>query len=69
MARAIVRLVLDPHLKRRLADGARRTAERLSWDAELDRLDASYRDVVAAAGRAARTTRSPEPIGVTAATG
>ena len=30
---------------RRLARGARRTAEGLSWDRELDRLDASYREV------------------------
>jgi phosphatidylinositol alpha 1,6-mannosyltransferase len=62
MAQAIVRLVLDPDRRRRLADGARRTAERLSWDAELDRLDASYRDVVAAAGRAARATLAPERV-------
>jgi phosphatidylinositol alpha 1,6-mannosyltransferase len=48
MARAIVRLALDRDLRMRLADGARRTAEGLSWDAELDRLDASYRDVLAA---------------------
>jgi hypothetical protein len=31
----------------RLAAGARATAEALSWDRELDRLDASYREVVA----------------------
>ena len=30
-----------------LARGARATAEALSWDRELDRLDASYREVIA----------------------
>ena len=37
--------------RRRLARGARRTAEGLSWERELDRLDASYREVC---GRARR---------------
>ncbi|HEX5831432.1 MAG TPA: glycosyltransferase family 1 protein [Gemmatimonadaceae bacterium] len=45
MAHAMVRLALDPSLRARLGRGARRTAEALSWEAELDRLDASYRDV------------------------
>lgn len=53
MARAIVRLALDRNLRMQLADGARRTAERLTWDHELDRLDASYREVLAVAGQAA----------------
>ena len=52
MARAIVRLALDRVLHAQLAAGARRTAERLSWDQELDRLDASYREVLAASERA-----------------
>ena len=45
MARAIIALVRSPHLRSRLALGARDTAERLSWEHELDRLDASYREV------------------------
>ncbi len=45
MAAALCRLVRSPALARRLGAGARATAERLSWDAELDRLDASYREV------------------------
>jgi glycosyltransferase involved in cell wall biosynthesis len=60
MARAIVRLALDANLHGRLAAGARRTAESLSWEHELDRLDASYREVLAAAGRApASKARTP----------
>jgi phosphatidylinositol alpha 1,6-mannosyltransferase len=49
MARAMVLLVSEWELTRRLARNARRTAEGLSWDRELDRLDASYREVCAAA--------------------
>ncbi len=45
MAREMVSLVLNPELLRRLSAGARRTAEALSWDNELDRLDVSYREV------------------------
>ena len=48
MARAMVLLVGEWELTRRLARHARRTAEGLSWDRELDRLDASYREVCAA---------------------
>ena len=47
MADAMVALVSDRARAQQLAAGARATAEHLSWDAELDRLDASYRDVVA----------------------
>jgi glycosyltransferase involved in cell wall biosynthesis len=47
MARAMVLLVGEWELSRRLARQARRTAEGLSWESELDRLDASYRQVVA----------------------
>lgn len=50
-ADAMVRLVLDDALGRRLAQGARRTAEALTWEAELDRLDESYREVMLEAGR------------------
>lgn len=51
LAHAMVRLVLRPELRTRLAAGARHTAEGLSWERELDRLDASYREVCAASGR------------------
>jgi glycosyltransferase involved in cell wall biosynthesis len=43
MARAMVLLVNEWEFTRRLARNARRTAEVLSWERELDRLDASYR--------------------------
>lgn len=42
-AAAMVKLVSDGSLSVRLRSGARRTAEALTWSAELDRLDASYR--------------------------
>ena len=42
-AAAMVRLATDGSLSTRLRTGARRTAEALTWSAELDRLDASYR--------------------------
>jgi len=54
MATAMVALATDPERRRRLSAGARATAEALTWDAELDRLDASYRQVCARA--ATRTT-------------
>jgi glycosyltransferase involved in cell wall biosynthesis len=47
MANAIVELTLDGARRRALADGARRTALALDWESELDRLDASYRAVLA----------------------
>ena len=46
MARAIVAVVRNVPLRARLGAGARRTAEALSWEHELDRLDASYREVL-----------------------
>jgi phosphatidylinositol alpha 1,6-mannosyltransferase len=45
MARAMVMLAGEYELTRRLARAARRTAESLSWERELDRLDASYREI------------------------
>jgi phosphatidylinositol alpha 1,6-mannosyltransferase len=45
MARAMAGLARDRERVRRLGAGARATAEALTWDAELDRLDASYREV------------------------
>jgi glycosyltransferase involved in cell wall biosynthesis len=48
MAHAMVRLVNEWEFTGQLARNARRTAEALSWERELDRLDASYREVFAA---------------------
>ena len=45
LAHAMVALALDRPCVKRLATGARETAERLSWESELDRLDAAYREV------------------------
>jgi glycosyltransferase involved in cell wall biosynthesis len=45
MARAMVLLAGEYELTHRLARAARRTAESLSWERELDRLDASYREI------------------------
>lgn len=45
MAAAIVRLALDRVRTRRLAAGARATAEALDWSHELDALDRSYREI------------------------
>jgi phosphatidylinositol alpha 1,6-mannosyltransferase len=47
MAHAMVRLAMDRKLRDALARGARRTAEGLDWEGELDRLDESYREVCA----------------------
>jgi glycosyltransferase involved in cell wall biosynthesis len=52
MAAAMVALATDPERARRLGEGARRTAEALSWDHELDRLDVSYREVLSRQERA-----------------
>lgn len=49
MARAMVRLAEDWGLTQRLSRGARHTAEELTWERELDRLDLSYREVCEAA--------------------
>jgi glycosyltransferase involved in cell wall biosynthesis len=45
MATAMVSLAGDYALRRRLSRGARRTAESLSWEQEVERLDRSYRTV------------------------
>jgi phosphatidylinositol alpha 1,6-mannosyltransferase len=45
MARAMVALATQPELTRRLARGARLTAEALTWEREMERLDQSYREV------------------------
>jgi glycosyltransferase involved in cell wall biosynthesis len=49
MAAAMVALATDRARTKRLGAGARTTAEALTWEAELDRLDASYREVCARA--------------------
>ena len=45
-ASAMERLVTARGLQQRLRDGARRWAERRTWAMELDRLDASYRELL-----------------------
>jgi phosphatidylinositol alpha 1,6-mannosyltransferase len=45
MAHAMVRLAMDGKLRDELARGARRAAEALDWEGELDRLGESYREV------------------------
>jgi phosphatidylinositol alpha 1,6-mannosyltransferase len=45
-ANAMRRLVEDRALQQTLGDGARRWAERRTWAMELDRLDASYRELL-----------------------
>jgi phosphatidylinositol alpha 1,6-mannosyltransferase len=47
MALAMVRIATEWGLSRRLARGARHTVEPLGWDREIERLDRSYREVVA----------------------
>jgi phosphatidylinositol alpha 1,6-mannosyltransferase len=47
LAGNMARLVDDPGLRSRLSVGAREWAESRSWDSELDRLDESYREVIA----------------------
>jgi glycosyltransferase involved in cell wall biosynthesis len=49
MAEVMVKLASDGSLARRLARGARLTAEELSWDREIARLDLSYREICGAA--------------------
>jgi len=51
MAAAMARLTSDRPLRRTLSYGALRTAHALDWKRELDRLDVSLREVVAASGR------------------
>ena len=63
MAHAIVRLCMNRKLRDDLARGARRTAEGLDWEGELDRLDASYKEVcVAHAGRAHHRGAAARPV-------
>lgn len=45
-ARAMQRLITEPLLLERLRTGARAHAEARSWEVELDRLDAAYREVL-----------------------
>jgi glycosyltransferase involved in cell wall biosynthesis len=52
MAAAMIQLVVDHELRQRLSAGARSTAERLGWDREMDRIEASYAEVMARGERA-----------------
>jgi glycosyltransferase involved in cell wall biosynthesis len=63
MAHAIVRLCMNRKLRDDLARGARRTAEGLDWEGELDRLDASYHEVCARHAGRARRIGAPLPSG------
>jgi glycosyltransferase involved in cell wall biosynthesis len=45
LAEAMHRMATTPYLREDLSEGALRTAAALRWEAELDRLDASYRAV------------------------
>lgn len=47
MCDAMARLAQDKHLLAKLSHGARAWAEAHSWRGELDRLDASYKEVIA----------------------
>lgn len=60
MAHAMVRLAMNPDLRDNLALGARQTAEELNWEGELDRLDASYREICALR-HGFRTSAQPHP--------
>lgn len=60
MARAILALAADPGLRARLGAGARTTAGALGWDAELDRLDAEYRAIIAPEGGRLSATGHPD---------
>jgi len=62
MARAIVSLTLDAERRARLAAGARACARRLDWEAELDRLDASYRSILERTSRASKRRARPADI-------
>src|SRR5690606_1396924 len=46
MAAGMVELATNAPRREQLAAGARRTAQGLTWDAELDRLDATLREIV-----------------------
>jgi glycosyltransferase involved in cell wall biosynthesis len=63
MAAAMVALALDRPRAAALGAGARATAEPLDWSHELDRLDASYRAIIA---RGARTGPLAGPLPATA---
>lgn len=66
MARAMARLALDRPLATRLGKAARATAEALTWETELDRLDRSYREILAEQPRTAverrRAVTVPLPV-------
>jgi len=60
MARAMVLLAGEYELTRRLSRAARRTAESLSWERELDRLDGSYREICERGAGADSMRSAPE---------
>ena len=64
MALAMVRVATEWGLSRRLARGARHTVEPLSWDREIERLDRSYRDVVAQSRPASSAQRGEAVVNI-----
>lgn len=56
LAHAMVRLAMEPALRQRLAVGARRTAEGLSWEGEVDRLSEIYLDLAGQSDDTPRVT-------------
>ena len=62
MASAMARVMQDVQLRRQLSRGARAWAEARSWKAELDRLDASYREVLASAPDATPSFDAGQPL-------
>ncbi|MDQ3428228.1 MAG: glycosyltransferase family 1 protein [Gemmatimonadota bacterium] len=66
MARAMVQLAGDWGLAQRLSRGARRTAEALTWEGEIERLDRSYREVCAGMSGNQQETVVPRPRSLSA---
>lgn len=62
IALAMVRLATEWGLSRRLARGARHSVEALSWDREIERLDRSYREVIATARGGSARDRSAAAV-------
>jgi glycosyltransferase involved in cell wall biosynthesis len=62
MASAMVALATDATRRASLATAARKTAESLTWESELDRLDASYREVLLGRREDEKTRRRDVPM-------
>jgi glycosyltransferase involved in cell wall biosynthesis len=64
MAKAMVRLAGEWWLTQQLARGARLTAEALTWEREVERLDQSYREVCSEAATGARAEPGNQQVTV-----